>query len=69
MIKVQDATGLTELKPRTIIGVGENVFEIVPKSERGGQLIEFGDEKGNHCQLFVRRMGRPRKVIDARKRY
>lgn len=68
-IMVQDASDLTNTKVRSIIGVGDQVFEVVPSGERGGFVAEFADNAGNNYKLFVKQMGKITKGTYEKPRY
>lgn len=57
-ILVRSLKELTNTPMRSIIGVGEEVFEVVPVAERNGVFIDFTDENGKVCRLYVKAFGK-----------
>ena len=54
MIKVKSLYGF-DPKPRMIFSIGDDVFEVVPKSMAEHKLT-LQDEKGEEVQIYIRKM-------------
>lgn len=55
----------TELPNLCVLGIGEEVFEIIPETVRGGATVALKDPTGKVCQIYVRAMGKlPKQLGD-----
>lgn len=69
-IEVRDVSPVENVPEGTIILCGDLCFERMNKDSRTGEFIDFTDETGKVCRLYVREFGKiPHGQTEERRRW
>jgi hypothetical protein len=58
-----------DMQAGTILLIGTYALEVVPVSGRGGMFVDFTDENGKVCRVYVRNFNKLPQGIIERKRW